>query len=135
MVKVFFVVFLFALMSATGIAGQKAVSLELHGQKMDFIHDSALHIVVTKQCQVGVGAFDCQAYHALKSASLNKVKSKQGMGRNPGALICLTTPSAHVSVALDSEGDEISVCVFPDSSAIETGSLLYYGIKNDKHPH
>jgi putative hemolysin len=76
--------------------------------------------------------FDCDASRALKLASFKKVSGALEGGANPGAMICLSLGGKLLST-LEADKSSTSYCEFKDGSVAASGTLTYYGRKNDAH--
>ena len=46
------------------------VDFEIAGRKVEFVRHKVLHLMISKECQVGPHTFKCQAYESLQTASL-----------------------------------------------------------------
>jgi putative hemolysin len=74
----------------------------------------------------------CQAVQALVRVSEKGIApdSFRG-GKNPGSVLCKLALHGQVELATDPQGNELSLCRFPDGSFASTGSLVAWARAND----
>lgn len=77
---------------------------------------------------------DCDALRGLKAISFKQIDRPKFGGANPGALICEQQLNGIVMVGIDrTSQNENSFCKLADDSVIDTGTLISYGIINDRN--
>lgn len=104
----------------------------LGGAWVEFITDDSQALTLSRSCRTkarkkGPG---CQAFRALARATLVGLRADEGLGTNPGVLICGKL-AAEVMVGTNGRGDENAFCRFKDGTWVDTGTLHYYARKND----
>ena len=92
---------------------------------------SLLRLTISSSCRKK-DSFACEAYSVLSKVSFKSVDKYLQGGANPGAVICKHLLKMEVVIGKDKKGNENSFCKFKDGSYIDNGTLLYYGLKNDK---
>ena len=91
------------------------------------------NIMISGDCIKKSKIANCEAYKTIKSASYKKIKRPRIGGINAGALMCEQQFDGIVLIGIDnSTHNENSVCKLSDGSMIDNGTLIFYGLKNDK---
>ncbi len=120
--------------SAALAAAPETTTFEVGGKKTTFHRDMEKHLTISADCKKdGKGQFTCQAYQALKKATLKKAKAADlAGGVNPGAYICDSVVKGKIVYGFDSKRNEQTFCEFQDGSRISNGSLHAAAIQADE---
>lgn len=90
-------------------------------------------ITVSSHCINSNKVADCYAIRRLSKVSFKKIERPKFGGLNPGAMICEQQLNGLVIVGIDKiSQNENSFCKLADGSIIDNGTLISYGIKNDR---
>ena len=90
-------------------------------------------ISVSSHCIKNSQLKDCDAIRGIKIVSFKRIERAKFGGINPGAMICEQQLNGFVMVGIDTASqNENSFCKLPDGSIIDNGTLISYGIKNDR---
>ena len=98
------------------------------GTEQVFLRDEANHLTLSEACARKPKT--CLAMKAAKSATTYGLSASLRGGANPGSVIC-TAQGGNVIWVVDTEGNETTLCEFPDHSMITNGSLRHYASLND----
>ena len=98
---------------------------------VEFIHRATEHVTVSATCFSKNAAPNCEAYAAVKRASLKGLKGEMHGGVEPGAVVCAQGLHAKVVLGVDDKSNENSFCQFNDGSMVSLGGLAYHARKND----
>ena len=118
----------FVIIFLSSIAAAK--SFEIHRQMYNFTWDRKDRISVSESCDPS-NRNSCIALKKLKYASIEKARQELINGTNPGVIICRLLKGESV-LGYDKEGNQNSFCKFSDNSMVDSGTLTYYGIMNDR---
>ena len=90
-------------------------------------------IAVSDHCISNDQLNDCDALKNLKIISIKKLDRAKFGGLNPGAAVCHQQLKGIVMVGIDKiSQNENSFCRLTDGSIIDNGTLIFYGIQNDR---
>jgi hypothetical protein len=113
------------------LADSGPILFEIKGEKIVFIQDDRLRLLITQNCYTPNKKARCLALESLSKVSYRKIRSQLTGGKNPGIVICQKQTKGKVVVGIDSKKNQNSFCSFSDASIIDTGTLTHYGVKND----
>jgi putative hemolysin len=92
-----------------------------------FTHDPKKNLTITQGCVDG-----CLALQSLKTVSSRDLpKNALYGGKNPGAVLCLSSAKGQVVFGTDQKGRNVSFCKFNDGSMVSSDSLNFYAAVND----
>ncbi len=101
--------------------------------EVEFWSFESLKITVSNRCISNSKLADCDALRGLKIVSFKRLDRAKFGGPNPGALICEQQLNGIVMVGIDKlSQNENSFCKLSDGSIVDNGTLISYGIRNDR---
>ncbi|MBI3555013.1 MAG: hypothetical protein HY074_01965 [Deltaproteobacteria bacterium] len=123
----------FGLLAASGSDVDRTEKLKFRfgDHWVEFVRQAKGHFTVSAACVHKSGVLACDAYSALKQASLRDLDSELSGGIEPGAVVCDKRLKAKVVLGVDGKRNENSFCLLGDGSMVSLGGLAYHARKND----
>ncbi|MBC75598.1 MAG: hypothetical protein CME64_06245 [Halobacteriovoraceae bacterium] len=113
--------------------GQEIRFYKFGSKRVKFYSFAQKRILISENCVENKKLASCDGLKASDSISYESLVNVQYGGANLGALICKQQLKGKVLVGVrESSKSENSFCKLRSGSLIDSGTLLFYGRKNDK---